>query len=404
LEAEKMKLTNTQVKALEQGKESGDGRNLWLVSNPRGRKRWEFRYTVCGQRHFMGLGPWPDVTLDDARDKAFELRRQLRHGVNPLAEKRVHKPRRVTIFQEVAEDAITRFAMSWGSPKQEPQWRSSLTRFAFPILGKMDVSSITAEHVRDVLEPIWHSKGPTAERVQNRIERILDYATVQKLRTGDNPARLKGNLEHLLGRKELAEKHFPALPYAEVPAFLKSLRGMGGVAARALEFVVLTATRTNETTNSTWSEIDLDNAVWTIPAERMKSGNRAHRVPLSKQAVELLKALPRDHKGDYVFMGAQPGKPIATDLRRVLVRMKRTDVTSHGFRSSFRDWVAERTSYPDVLAEKMLAHRDSNKVQAAYRRSDMLEKREPLMQDWANHCDGLEHGSKIISFKTGGKQ
>jgi integrase len=347
----------------------------------------------------MGLGPWPEVTMDEARDKAFELRRQLRQGVDPLAEKAAYKPRRLTTFEEVAEDAISRFAKAWTGPKQEPQWRSSLTRFVYPLIGKMHVASITPEHVRDVLEPIWCTKGPTAERVQNRVERILDFATVQKLRSGDNPARLKGNLEHLLGRKEVAEKHFPALPYADVPAFLSALRDLGGIAARALEFLVLTAARTAEVTGARWSEVDLENAIWIIPADRMKTGNQPHRVPLSSQAVALLKALPRDRKGDYVFIGADPGRPIVADLRRVLVRMKRTDITAHGFRSSFRDWVAERTTYPDVLAEKALAHRDTNAVQRAYRRSDMLEKRIPLMQEWADHCDGLSMRGHVLQMR-----
>lgn len=395
-----MRLTVSKIKSLESGKEKGDGRNLWLVATRSGRRRWEFRYTICGRRRFMGLGPWPEVDIDSARDKALELRRQLRQGLDPLAEKAAYTPRRATTFQEVAEDAISRFAKAWTGPKQEPQWRSSLKRYAYPVIGKMHVASITPEHVRDVLEPIWHAKGPTAERVQNRIERILDFATVQKLRSGDNPARLKGNLEHLLGRKDVGEKHFPALPHADVPAFLTALRGMGGIAARALEFVVLTATRTNETTNARWSEVDLQNAVWTIPAERMKAGNQPHRVPLSAQAVALLKALPRDRKGDYVFIGAEPGKPVVADLRRVLVRMKRTDITAHGFRSTFRDWVAERTGYSDALAEKALAHKDSNKVQAAYRRSDMFEKRIPLMQDWADYCGGLNRDEKVIPLRA----
>lgn len=395
-----MRLTVGKVKSLESGKEAGDGRNLWLIASRSGRKRWEFRYTVSGRRRFMGLGPWPEVTMDEARDKAFELRRQLRQGIDPLAEKQTHKPRRLVTFEEVAEDAVSRFAKAWTGPKQEPQWRSSLERYAYPILGKMDVARITPEHVRDVLEPIWHSKGPTAERVQNRIERILDFATVQKLRSGDNPARLKGNLEHLLGRKDVADKHFPALPHQDVAAFMGKLRGKSGVAARALEFVILTATRTNEATNARWSEIDLESAVWTIPAERMKGSKSSHRVPLSTQAVALLKALPRDRVGDYVFVGAEPGRPVVADLRRVLIRMKRTDVTAHGFRSTFRDWVAERTTYPDALAEKALAHKDSNKVQAAYRRTDLFERRVPLMQEWADYCDGVEHGGNVVQLRA----
>lgn len=396
-----MRLTVGMIKGLQPGKTLGDGRNLWVVTSRSGRKRFEFRYTINGRRRFMGLGPWPDVTLTEARDKAYDARRRLHSGIDPLAEKSAVEAHAVSTFRELAEEAITRFAKAWTGPKQEPQWRSSLARYAYPILGEIDVAAITAGNIRDVLEPIWHTKAPTAERVQNRIERILDFATVQKFRTGDNPARLKGNLEHLLGRKESTENHFPALSHREITKFMAELRQREGIAARALEFLVLTATRTNETTNARWSEIDLDNAVWNIPAERMKSGNYAHRVPLSKQALALLTSLPRDQVGDYVFIGAEPGKPIVADLRRVLVRMKRTDITAHGFRSTFRDWVAERTGYSDALAEKALAHKDSNKIQAAYRRSDMFDKRVPLMQAWADYCDGIGPREKVVQLRGG---
>ncbi len=251
----------------------------------------------------------------------------------------------------------------------------------------MHVASITPEHVRDVLEPIWIEKAPTAERVQNRIERILDFATVQKLRTGDNPARYKGNLEHLLGKAEKVEKHFPALPHADLASFMRQLREREGLMARAFEFAILTATRTNEAAKATWSEIDLDKAMWTIPGKRMKK-KQPLRVPLSKQAVTLLNSLPRTDASDFVFFGDDPARHITADFQRVRKAMGRTDITTHGFRSTFRDWVAEQTAYADELAAKAQAHRDTNKVRAAYRRSDMYEKRIPLMQDWADHCDG----------------
>lgn len=395
-----MLLTVAKIRGLEPGKELGDGRNLWVIASRSGRKRFEFRYTINGRRRFMGLGPWPEVTLTEARDKAYAARRQLHEGTDPLAEKTERKQLVIHTFREVAEEAVSRFAKAWTGPKQEPQWRSSLERYAYPILGEMDVAGITPGHVRDVLEPIWHTKAPTAERVQNRIERILDFATVQNWRRGDNPARLKGNLEHLLGRKESVEKHFPALPHQEIAAFLVELRKRSGIAARALEFAILTASRTNETTNARWSEIDLGKATWSIPIERMKGGKHAHRVPLSRQAVELLRGLPRDCVADYVFIGAEPGKPVVPDLRRVLVRLKRTDVTTHGFRSTFRDWIAERTSYPDALAEKALAHKDTNKIQAAYRRTDMFEKRIPVMQEWADYCDGIVGREIVVPLRV----
>ncbi|MGN6156261.1 MAG: tyrosine-type recombinase/integrase [Sphingomicrobium sp.] len=390
------RLNKSQIKALPLGTARGDGGNLWIVSSRSGRKRWEFRYTYGGKRRCMGLGPWPEVSVEEARDKAFANRKLLIDGIDPLAEKKAYRPRRITTFKEVAEEAIGRFAKSWTGPKQEPQWRSSLERYAYPILGEMHVGSITPEHVRDVLEPIWFTKAPTAERVQNRIERILDFATVQKLRTGDNPARLKGNLEYLLGKAEKVEKHFAALPHADLVSFMEALRARDGMMARAHELLILTATRTSETAKAEWLEFDLDHAVWTIPAERMKK-KHALRVPLSRQAVQLLKALPQSSK--YVFPGDRDDKHITADFQKLRNSMDRRDITTHGFRSTFRDWVADKTSYPDVLAEKALAHRDTNKVQAAYRRSDMFEKRIPLMQDWADYCYGLTGDDKVVPIR-----
>lgn len=393
------RLTKSSIKALPLGTVRGDGGNLWIVSSKAGTKRWEFRYTFAGKRRCMGLGAFPEVSVEAARDKAFNNRKRLIDGIDPLAERDTHTPRKVTTFAEVAEDAITRFKRGWKGPKQEPQWRSSLERYAYPILGKMHVASITPEHVRDVLEPIWIDKFPTAERVQMRIERILDFATVQKLRTGDNPARLKGNLEHLLGKAEREEKHFPALPHADLEAFMRDLRAREGLMARAFEFAILTATRTNEAALATWAEIDLDKAEWTIPAARMKMG-RPLRVPLSSQAVALLSALPRTGASDYVFFGNDPTRHITPDFQRVRKAMGRQgEITTHGFRSTFRDWVAEQTSYPDVLAEKALAHKDANTVQAAYRRTDMYEKRRPMMQAWADYCDGASDGGKVVAIR-----
>jgi integrase len=392
------RLTKSGIKALPLGTVVGDGGNLWIASGATGRKRWEFRYTFGGRRRCMGLGPWPEISIEAARDRAFLNRKLLRDGIDPLAEKHQHKPRRVTTFREVAEDAIERFKKGWNGPKQEPQWRSSLQRYAYPILGEMHVASITAEHVRDVLEPIWHDKAPTAERVQTRIERILDFATVQKLRTGDNPARLKGNLEHLLGKSEKVEKHFPALPHADLASFVADLRAREGMMARAFEFAILTATRTNEAAKATWAEFDLEQATWTIPGERMKM-KQPLRVPLSRQAVALLKALPRTEHSEFVFFGGDPTTHITADFQRVRIAMKRTEITTHGFRSTFRDWVAEQTGYSDVLAEKALAHRDTNKIQAAYRRSDLFEKRVPMMQEWADYCDGAGEREKVVAIR-----
>lgn len=393
------KLTKSQIKLMSPGTVRGDGGNLWIACGKTGRHRWEFRYTFGGQRRCMGLGPWPEVSVEEAREKAYGHRKQLIDGIDPLADKKVHQPRKIKTFREVADEAVSRFAKSWTSPRQEPQWRSSLDRYAYPILGQMHVGSITPEHVRDVLEPIWHTKPDMAERVQNRIERILDLATVLKLRAGDNPARLKGNLEHLLGKADKGEKHFPALPHAEIVSFMKALRARQGMMARAHELLILTAVRTSEAAKAVWSEIDLEKAIWVIPGERMKK-KLSLRVPLSKQAVELLKALPRSAASDYVFPGDDPTKHITPDFQSLRIKMGRTDITTHGFRSTFRDWVNDKTSYSDDLAGKAQAHKDTNKVRAAYRRTDMYEKRRPMMQDWADTCDGTWEGGKVVPIRA----
>lgn len=393
------RLNKSVIKSLPLGTVKGDGGNLWIVSSRGGTKRWEFRYTFGGKRRCMGLGPWPEVSIEEARDKAFLNRKMLIEGIDPLGERHQHRPRKVTTFREVTEEAISRFSKGWTSPKQEPQWRSSLQRYAFPILGEMHVSAITPEHVRDVLEPIWHSKTDMAERVQNRVERILDLATVLKLRTGDNPARLKGNLEHLLGKTEKREKHHAALPHDDIASFMRELRQEEGMQARAHELVILTTARTAEVTGASWDEFDLDAATWTIPGSRMKKKN-PHRVPLSNQAVALLKSIDRQDGNPFVFYSNESRSGhIADDLRALRIRMGRTDITTHGFRSTFRDWVNDKTSYADELAARAQSHRDRDSVRRAYLRTDMFEKRRPLMQDWADTCDGKASDGKVVAIR-----
>jgi integrase len=251
------------------------------------------------------------------------------------------------------------------------------------------VADITTDDVYAVLEPIWTAKPETAGRLRARIEKVLDRATARRLRTGDNPARLKGNLDHLLPSQSKVKrvKSHAALPYGETATFMADLRGREGVAARALEFAILTAARTSEAIGARWSEIDLDRAVWTIPAERMKA-RRDHRVPLSEPALALLRKLPRDPESDFVFISPMAkGEPLSNmALLATLKRMDRTDLTAHGFRSTFRDWAAETTAYPDAVVEMALAHAIGNAVEAAYRRGDLFEKRKRLMADWASYC------------------
>jgi integrase len=280
------KLNLKRLKALTTKGRYGDGDNLFLCVGPGGRQTWAFLYTIAGRPRQMGLGRRADdFDLYEARDRAAELRKQLRRGIDPLEAVHAAKAKpaqRAVLFREVAEDCIASLVPGWTNEKSEGQWRQSLTTYAYPTLGDLNVAAITTEEIYQVLEPIWATKPETAGRVRARIEKVLDRATARKLRTGDNPARLKGNLDHLLVKQSKVKrvKSHAALPYAETATFMADLRGREGVAARAFEFAILTAARTNEALCATWTEIDLDAAVWTIPAERMKA-RRDHRVPLS---------------------------------------------------------------------------------------------------------------------------
>lgn len=385
-----MGLTISKIRSLPPGKHRHQ-RNLWLFVGPTGSKRWVFRYTFAGEDKSLALRPLDEMSIDEAEESRLQLRKLVRDGIDPAAA----KPDRrgpVTTFRAVAEQAIASFEKGWTNHKATAQWTSSLASYVYPRLGEMDVRAISTADVYALIEPIWGTKTETATRVRARIERILDFATAMKLRTGDNPARLKGNLDHLLPKRNKTQrvKHHDALPYPTLPTFMTELAKREGVAARALEFTVLTAARTGEATGARWSEMDLESAIWTIPADRMKA-RRDHRVPLSARAVELLKTLPRHPVGDYVFISTMKcGEALSNmAMTNVLKRMgRKSGVTVHGFRSTFRDWAAERTAYPDTVVEMALAHAVGNAVEAAYRRGDLFEKRQRLMTDWARYCAG----------------
>jgi integrase len=397
-----MRLTDTKVAKAKPGKH-GDGRNLWLIVSPSGARRWEFRYTVEGKSREMSLGPADLLSIDEARIKALELRKAIREGMDPLAVRSHSKKKRAVTFRELAEDTIQALIPAWTNDKSEGQWRQTLTTYAYPLLGDLNVADITTDDVYAVLEPIWVSKAETAGRLRARIEKVLDRATARRLRTGDNPARLKGNLDHLLAKQSKVKrvKSHPALPYTNTASFMANLRQREGVAARALEFAILTAARTGEAIGARWSEIDLNNAVWTIPAERMKA-RRDHRVPLSKTAIALIGKLPRDPESDFVFISPMAkGQPLSNmAFSATLKRMGRKDITAHGFRSTFRDWAAETTAYPDAVVEMALAHAIGSAVEAAYRRGDLFEKRTRLMADWATYCEAQPaKGEKVVPIR-----
>lgn len=363
-----------------------DGAGLRLKVKKNGAGYWIFRYRRGGVNREMGLGPLRDVGLKKARERARELREILRAGGDPKAERARARERIVPTFREAARGLIEQKSVEWRNGKHAAQWTSSLETYAYPRLGDLPVDVIETEHVLRALEPIWKNKTETATRVRQRIEAVLDYAKARNLRRGENPARWRGHLDKLLAKpaKFHRVRHHAALAYSDLPEFMAELAEQPGCAARALEFTILTAARTGETLGAQWGELDPGD-VWAVPAERMKA-KRAHRVPLSEQARGIIAHIPRLIGSPYIFPGRNPKKPLAgVAMLMVLKRMGRTE-TVHGFRSTFRDWCAEQTNFPRELAEAALAHTLRDKVEAAYQRGDLLERRRKLMQAWADYA------------------
>lgn len=352
-------------------------------------------------RRDVGLGGYPEVSLGEARDRARELRKQVRDGVDPVLKRQAAKVQlavetaKAKTFEDCAVAYIDANRVGWKNEKHVQQWTNTLATYVYPKFGHLPVASIDTGMVLEVLqqsvgkdgETLWLNKTETASRLRGRIESILDWAAFRGYRQGENPARWKGHLEHELPARNKVQKveHHAALPYAEMAAFMAELRSKEGVSARALEFAILTAARSGEVRGSKWPEIDLQNKIWTIPAERMKAG-KEHRVPLSSQVIALLKALPREENTDHVFLAPRGGQLSDMSLTAVLRRMGRSGLTQHGFRSTFRDWAGETTTYPREVCEHALAHRLADGVEAAYQRGDLLAKRAGLMSDWAKYC------------------
>jgi integrase len=364
------------------------GHGAYLQISQQGTRCWVLRYRNGTKATHMGLGSCEYISLQEAREKAWEAQRQRLAGVDPLQAKREAKRRQrpalvSTTFKQVAVAYIAAHEPSWRGNHSRVQWQQSLQRYVFPRIANVAIANITTPTVLSVLEPIWTRVPETARRIRNRIELILDYATAHEMRTGDNPARWRGLLENLLPdqRKANGKKHLPAMPWRETPAFMARLRADPDNAARALELAILTAGRAGEVLKARWSEIDFETAMWVIPAERMK-GHREHRVPLSPCAVKLLANLPR--VGAFVFVGTGADHPGPHTLVRVLRRMGYAELTAHGFRSAFRDWAAEQTQYPNHVIEQALAHSIGGAVERAYRRTDLLDQRRRLMQDWSD--------------------
>jgi len=390
------KLSALQVSRLAEPGRYGDGGGLWLQVTPAGTKSWLFRFMLDGRARQMGLGSLSDVTLAEAREAARNARRTASEGIDPIdarakqrAEARASRLRHIT-FRDCAERYIAAHEAGWRNPKHREQWRNTLTAYADPIIGELAIGQIDTALVLKVLEPIWRVKPETASRTRGRIEAVLDWAQARGYRQGENPARWRGHLDKLLPSKSKVRRveHHGALPFHRAPAFVAALRAKPFVSAKALEFTILTAARTGEVIGARWAEFDLTEASWTVPAERMKAG-REHRVPLSPRTVEILHSLPRED-GGFVFPGAKAKSGLSNMAMLQLLRgMDSTEgLTVHGFRSAFRDWASEQTDCPREVAEAALAHTISDKVEAAYRRGDLFDKRRRLMEDWAAFCGG----------------
>ncbi len=383
-----MQLTDIVVKKLSQpGRHTDDqtkGLHLWVKVT--GQKYWIFRFTHQGKRLGLSFGAYPDVGLRLARERAIEARNLINKGVDPLKEKKAAK--KVTLanpcpnFQEFALAYIETMRPKWRNQKHGDQWVATVTKYAIPVIGEMKLDEIDTQHILEILNPIWQSKAETAVRLRGRLERILSAAITRKLRTGANPALWKGHLENVLPTKRGSDKHHEALPYPLIPTFMTKLRNADGISALALEFAILNASRTGEVLFGLRSE--LQGNVWTIPGSRMKAG-QPHQVPLCQRSLDLiLIAESMDSGSKYLF--SRNGKPLSNMAMLMMVRRMQAGLTVHGFRSTFRDWVSEETDHSSEVAEMALAHTIGSKVEKAYRRGNLLERRRRLMQDWEDYC------------------
>jgi integrase len=372
-----------------------DGGGLYLRVDSSAAKRWVFIFRQRGKRPEMGLGGLDSVPLALARQLVAEARKTVALGLNPIAGRKTSAA--VPTFGKFADEFLETKSLGWRNEKHKAQWRMTLTVYAAALRGR-PVDAIKTEHVLEVLKLVWSAKPETAQRLRGRIEQVLDAARAAGHRSGENPARWKGHLDQLLPkRRKLVRGHFAAMPYADVPAFVAALREKTDATAPALEYLILTATRTGETLGARWSEVDFDLKLWTIPKERMKAG-REHRVPLSARALSILamvkaRCTQRGRQSEYVFFGRRPGTPL-----RLLGRMNDDRVTVHGFRSSFRDFCGDRTHFPREVAEHALAHAVGDETELAYRRGDAIEKRRQLMEAWSDFLAGGED-AKVIRLR-----
>lgn len=404
------RLSDKQIKNAT--KNLNDGGNLWLLIR-RETKVWAFRYMLNGKSRKAGLGSYPAVSLAMARETAAQYRQWLSQGIDPMDQRdrqQAEVSKAIPTFTSAAAKFILTNRHQWKNRKHAKQWISTIRTYAKPKIGKRLVSDITTEHVQAILSPIWKSKTETAKRVQGRIERVLDWATAMKYRTGDNPARWSGNLDQIYPSPNKVKKlnnggnenHQSAMPYQELPEFFEGLEDKSGNSVKALKFLILTACRSGEVLNATWDEIDLDNKTWTIPASRMKAGTE-HRIPLTDKMIGILESLPR--LNEYVFAGNRHNRPLSGMAMLTMMRKmgyvkngKHPAYVPHGFRSSFRDWCEEQSSAPHGVIERALAHTIRNATERAYNRGDLFDKRRSLMEAWGNFACSASASSDVIAL------
>jgi integrase len=382
-----------------------DGGGLYMQVSPQATKAWIFRFTRAGRPRKMGLGPVsvkPDdkrITLADARQKAAAARSLLIDGIDPIAARDARRAQaaladaQAVTFQHCADEYLRDNETSWKNAVHRRQWGSTLKTYVHPVIGHLPVAGVDTGLVLKILRPIWNTKPETANRVRGRIETILDWAKTHSYRQGDNPARWKGHLDNVLPKRSKVKRvrHHPALPYVDVPEFVAELRDIEGVSAQALQFTILTAGRTGAVIGALRTEIDFDTKIWTVPPERAGTkidGDESRRIPLCDRAIEILKALPSEDGNPHIFIGIKPGSHLSNMAMLELMREMRPGYVPHGFRSSFKDWCSETTNYPNEVSEAALWHVVADKVEAAYRRGDLFEKRRQLMSDWAAYCAG----------------
>jgi len=409
------KLSARAAETISEPGRHSDGGGLYLFISPDGRRRWTFMYTLRGKQREAGLGRAPEkkaakkktkesesrdaVSLKAARDKAAEGRAMLKAGVDPIAEWNKPGAEAVPTFGSIADEFVATHEGGWRNEKHAAQWTMTLTTYCEPI-RELPVDKIDTEAVLSVLKPLWGRAPETASRLRGRIEAVLDAAKAKGHigRNEADPARWRGHLDKLLPKRpKLTRGHHAAMPYADVPKFIAELRQPEATAARGLELCILTATRTSEAMEARWQEIDLDAKIWTLPPARTKAG-REHRIPLSERAVEILREMEKGKPGEFIFPGRNSKRPLSNMAFEMLLRRAKSEFTAHGFRSSFRDWAGNETSFPRELAEAALAHTVGDETERAYRRSDALTRRRELMDAWARHCEGAA-GENVFAFK-----